>query len=70
MTWLTAVRKILTLHCDEASELASQEVDGPLTLTDRLALHGHLLVCRACRIFRNQVVAIHAGMEPGIRRRR
>lgn len=62
MNWLKTLRKILTLQCVEASELSSQEVDQPLRVADRLALRCHLLICRSCKIFRQQVQVIHACM--------
>jgi hypothetical protein len=46
---------ILTLHCAEASELMSQALDEPLGLAERIALRGHLLACRSCRRFRDQL---------------
>ena len=49
------LRHILTLHCDDASELASRELDEPLRRLESLALRGHLLVCASCREFRRQI---------------
>ncbi|MEM6469037.1 MAG: hypothetical protein AAF802_05660 [Planctomycetota bacterium] len=40
--------KILTLQCEEASQLMSDSHDRKLLLTERLALRGHLLVCSVC----------------------
>jgi hypothetical protein len=48
----------LTLHCETASELASQAMDEPLGLADRLALRAHVLICRSCRRFRRQLLRI------------
>jgi hypothetical protein len=47
--------RILTLHCETASELASQEMDEPLGFADRLALRAHVLICRSCRRFQRQL---------------
>lgn len=47
--------QILTLRCEGASELASQSLDEPLGLAERLALRGHLFVCVPCRRFRQQL---------------
>jgi hypothetical protein len=47
--------QVLTLHCEEASELASRELDEALPGLDRAALMCHLLVCRSCRRFRAQI---------------
>jgi len=48
----------LTLHCETATELASQEIDEPLGFADRLALRLHILICRSCRRFRRQLLRI------------
>ena len=47
--------RILTLHCETASELASQEMDEPLGFPDRMALRAHVLICRSCRRFKRQL---------------
>jgi hypothetical protein len=49
------LRQVLTLHCDAATELASRELDEPLSLLEGLALRGHLLACASCRAFRRQI---------------
>ena len=49
------LRDILTLRCEAASELASREMDGPLSRLEGLALWGHLLACASCRRFRRQI---------------
>ena len=46
---------MLTLHCREASELVSDELEAPLSRLEALALRGHLLVCSSCRRFRRQI---------------
>jgi hypothetical protein len=56
MTWPRRLLNILTLRCAAASELASQAMDEPLMLPERLALHGHWLACSPCRRFRDQLV--------------
>ncbi len=55
MNWHDHLRRLLTLHCEESSLLASQETDEPLGTSDRLAMWGHVLVCRSCRRFRYQM---------------
>jgi hypothetical protein len=49
------LRWLLTLRCEAASELASRELDEPLSRLERLALWGHLLACASCRRFRDQI---------------
>jgi hypothetical protein len=58
MTLPRRILNILTLRCAAASELASQAMDEPLKLPERLALRGHQLVCAPCRRFRDQLALI------------
>jgi hypothetical protein len=55
MTLPERLLQILTLKCEAASSLTSQEIDEPLGLPELLAVRGHLLVCRSCRRFRRQL---------------
>lgn len=55
MARLEAIWRILTLHCDESSRLASESLDRPLAGPDRLALRLHGLVCASCRRYRVQI---------------
>ena len=55
--------RILTLHCDGASELTSRELDEPLGGLERAALWGHLLVCHSCRRFRGQIRLIRTALR-------
>jgi predicted anti-sigma-YlaC factor YlaD len=52
--------RILNLRCNTATELISQQLDGPLSLVDRAALGGHLLACPPCRRFRRQIHFLQA----------
>ena len=49
------VYKILTLRCDESSQLLSAETDEQLKVAERIALRMHLLGCKACRRYRLQL---------------
>jgi hypothetical protein len=55
MNWPERLIQILTLKCEGTSVRLSREQDEPLGLTERLAVRGHLLVCRSCRRFRRQL---------------
>jgi hypothetical protein len=55
--------RILTLHCELASELASRELDEPLSGLERAALWGHLLACHSCRRFRGQIRLIRKALR-------
>ena len=63
MSWSSDVLKILTLRCEEASLLASREIDEPLGLAERVALCGHSLVCRSCRRLRRQLLFLHVALQ-------
>src|SRR5271157_3962610 len=63
MSWPGQLLKILTLHCEEASVLASRELDEPLGLAERLAVRGHTLVCRSCRRFRRQLQFLRVALN-------
>jgi len=58
MTWPRRLLNILILRCAGASELASQAMDEPLEIPERLGLRGHWLVCAPCRRFRDQLMVI------------
>ena len=55
MSRSNGLRQVLTLRCEAASELASREMEEPLSRLERLALWGHLLACASCRHFRRQI---------------
>jgi hypothetical protein len=42
------------LTCKEATQLASQELDRKLGITERVGLRLHLLICSGCRAARSQ----------------
>jgi hypothetical protein len=50
-----AVVKILTLNCEDATFLASESLDRPLTIDESIAAGMHSLICPGCRRFTRQV---------------
>lgn len=58
MKVLRRIHYILTLRCEEASRLASERLDRPLTWYERAALRGHQISCWSCRHFANQLQGI------------
>jgi predicted anti-sigma-YlaC factor YlaD len=50
------------LTCNQASQLISQSLDCPLTLTKRIQLRLHLVICDACRHFKKQVTLLQAAL--------
>ena len=63
MTLPERLLQILTLKCEGASRLTSQELDEPLGLPELLAVRGHLLVCRSCRRFRRQLQFVRLAFQ-------
>ena len=49
---------LLTLSCRLASQLLSKAQDTQLTMTERVALRLHLLICRSCRRFNRQLILL------------
>ncbi len=45
----------LMINCRQAARLISAELDRELPWLERLALRGHLLICKACPTFRRQI---------------
>lgn len=62
-----AIRKVLTLRCHESSELLSEASDGELSIADKLALWGHLLVCGPCRKYQKQMRKLRLLIENALR---
>lgn len=58
-----SLRKVLTLRCEEASELISHAMDEPLPRLEALALWGHLLACTSCRRFRRQLRSLRTALR-------
>jgi hypothetical protein len=51
---------VLTIRCDAASLLLSDELDRPLTRCEKLAIRLHEISCRNCHRFRKQLALIQA----------
>jgi len=52
---LRNIIRILTLTCDQASELMSHSQEKPLYRSEQWALSFHLLICRLCRKYNRQL---------------
>lgn len=55
MSFLKAIRLILTLHCEESTRLQSDALERQLSFAERWAVRLHFLSCKACRVFRRQL---------------
>ena len=52
---LGTLKTVFALHCHEATELASDALDGPLSASERWGLRLHTLICGPCRRFLGQL---------------
>lgn len=49
--------------CKEVHRLASEQLDRPLSLTEKLRMRAHLLACDACRTFNAQLAVMRKAMR-------
>jgi len=45
----------LMYSCEQAASLSSRAMEQPLTSTERALLSMHLMICRGCRNFTQQI---------------
>ncbi len=60
---LKGILQILSLRCEEADRLMSDSLDRRLTWSERVALKGHVAVCRGCRRARRQLLILQQTMR-------
>ena len=46
---------ILTIDCRKSAAILSNAGDKPLTFSEKIALKGHLFICRYCRLYNKQL---------------
>jgi hypothetical protein len=51
------------LNCKNASQLISQSLEQPLTIRERFALNLHLLICKYCKRFSQQLHTIGLALK-------
>ena len=51
------------LSCKQASQIISQSLDRPLTMRERFALKLHLLICKYCKRFSQQIQTLRVAMK-------
>ena len=54
------------ITCKQASQFISNSLDRPLTLRERLTLKLHLLLCKYCKRFNQQLIAVHIAIKQSI----
>jgi Putative zinc-finger len=55
------------LTCKQASQLLSQSLDRPLTRGERFGLRFHLLICRFCKRFGQQIVGLRNAIREQVK---
>ncbi len=55
----------MMMNCQQASRLISDGMDRPLTRSEQVRLSFHLLMCRNCRHFRQQLQQLRQGIRRG-----
>lgn len=51
------------LNCKQASELISQSLDERLSWSSRISLNFHLLMCKYCKRFSKQMIAMKTAIN-------
>jgi Putative zinc-finger len=51
------------LNCKQTSQLVSQSLDRRLSLRERIAVRIHLLICKYCKRFSQQLLAMRLGLQ-------
>ena len=51
------------LSCKQTSQIISQSLDRPLTMRERFALKLHLLICKYCKRFSQQVQTLRVAIK-------
>lgn len=49
--------------CREVHELVSQSLDRPLSISERLRMRVHLMICEACSRFDGQMLLLRQAMQ-------
>ncbi len=60
------ILQILTLRCEESDRLMSDSLDRHLTWSERVALKGHVAVCRGCRRARLQLLILQQAIRKSL----
>lgn len=55
------------LTCKQASQLLSQSLDKPLTRGERFGLRFHLLICKFCKRFGQQLVGLRNAIRQQVK---
>lgn len=53
----------MMMNCQQASRLISDGLDRPLSRSEQVRLSVHLMLCRNCRHFRQQMQQLRQGIR-------
>ncbi len=53
----------MLLNCKQTSQLVSQSLDRRLSLGERIAVRVHLCICKYCKRFSQQLLAMRKGLQ-------
>ncbi len=65
MKFLSALRLILLLKCEQSTRLVSQSLDQDLSVAERWAVRLHYGGCWSCRRFRKQIELLRQATRTG-----
>jgi len=54
---------LMMISCLRASELMSQQHDRPLTMSEKVRLHMHLMICKSCQKTLEQFDILHRACQ-------
>ena len=63
MQLFRAIRLILTLRCEQSTQLVSASLENELTFAERWAVRLHAISCWSCRRFRRQILFLREAMR-------
>lgn len=67
MMFLSTIKRILTLRCEESTRLVSESLDRDLPRGERWAVRLHALCCRSCRRYGRQILFLREAIRRGAR---
>lgn len=63
MSWISKTISALSPNCQDAIRLQSDALDRPLSVSQRVGLRLHLLLCKWCRRYGRQLRFLRAAVQ-------
>jgi hypothetical protein len=51
------------LSCEKASQLNSEKMERQLSVSEKMTLRAHTMICKKCRAFEKNLVHLRAAMK-------